>query len=37
VWPRLNETQATQAWEPLHFDGVDVAPITCSKKFEMTV
>src|SRR5690242_17371928 len=37
VWPRLNETQATQAWEPLHFDGADVAPITCSKKFEMTV
>ncbi|HKW06149.1 MAG TPA: family 43 glycosylhydrolase [Candidatus Dormibacteraeota bacterium] len=37
VWPRLNETRATQAWEPVHFDGTDVAPIGCADKFEMTV
>ena len=37
VWPRLNERQATQAWEPVHFDGMDVAAIRCDAKFEMTV
>jgi Glycosyl hydrolases family 43 len=37
TWPRLNETHATQAWEALHFDGRDVAPIACSTKFAMTV
>ena len=33
VWPRLNETRATQAWEPLRFQGLDVAPIDCARRF----
>lgn len=30
VFPRLNETLATQAWEPLLFEGGHVAPIDCA-------
>ena len=33
MWPRLNETLATQAWEPVYFNGADVAPISCAHKF----
>lgn len=36
-WPRLNETAATQAWEPVHFNGADVAPIGCDARFQMKV
>ena len=35
VWPRLNETLATQAWEPLRFQGLDVAPIDCARRFAL--
>jgi hypothetical protein len=37
VWPRLNETRATQAWETLKFNGLEVAPITCAAKFALSV
>jgi hypothetical protein len=36
-WPRLNETRATQAWEPIRFDGADVAPINCDASFALSV
>jgi Glycosyl hydrolases family 43 len=36
TWPRLNETQATQAWETLGFNGLEVAPIRCATKFAMS-
>ncbi|HET9780444.1 MAG TPA: family 43 glycosylhydrolase [Candidatus Dormibacteraeota bacterium] len=36
MWPRLNETQATQAWETLKFNGLEVAPITCTAKFPLS-
>lgn len=35
VWPRLNETMARQAWEPIAFDGSRVAPIACASSFWM--
>jgi len=33
IWPRLNETLATQVWEPVYFDGAEVAPIGCASTF----
>lgn len=37
VFPRLNETLARQAWEPLRFDGAHVAPIDCAARFSISV
>jgi hypothetical protein len=37
VWPRLNETTATQAWETIQFEGGDVAPIKCDQRFTLNV
>jgi hypothetical protein len=33
--PRLNETLAAQAWEPVTFNGLDVAPILCAASFAL--
>jgi hypothetical protein len=35
-WPRLNEALATQAWEPLQFDGQDVMSISCTDRYALT-
>ncbi|HLZ95856.1 MAG TPA: family 43 glycosylhydrolase [Candidatus Dormibacteraeota bacterium] len=35
--PRLNETLATQAWEPLGFRGSDVTPISCRPEFRLAL
>ncbi len=37
TWPRLNEAQATQAWELVKFSGADVAPISCAPRFGATL
>ncbi len=37
AWPRLNETQATQAWEVVQFNGADVAPIGCTARFGLNL
>ncbi|TME46117.1 MAG: hypothetical protein E6I55_07935 [Chloroflexi bacterium] len=34
-WPRLNETKATQQWEVITFDEMDVAPIVCASSFNL--
>jgi hypothetical protein len=36
-WPRLNETLATQAWEPIQFQGAHVAPIDCGVRFTLSL
>jgi hypothetical protein len=37
TWPRLNETQATQAWELIRFDRHDVAQISCDARFSLSL
>ena len=36
-WPRLNETSATQAWEVVRFQGLDVAPIDCALRYSLAL
>jgi hypothetical protein len=36
-WPRLNETQASQTWQLIRFNGIDVAPIGCDLRYSLTI